>query len=349
MRLLPLLFLFTLSICRAEGHWSVTTWQQPFNYESPSHTVNYQRISHATKVWRLCIAYPHLKDSYWLNVNYGMVEEAKRLGIQIQIVDAGGYPNLERQIEQINECANRGSDALIIGPVSFEGLTETILPIAKNMPVLATVNDVADPGISAKAGVSWTKMGYMLGRYLADKHPKGSKKTKIAWLPGPTGSGWVFFNNAGFKAGIADSAIEIVVTKWGDTGKEIQRTLVQEAIEEHPDLEYIVGNALMAEAAISILREKNLYGQINILSTYLTPGVFRGIRRSRILASVTDSPVLQGRLSIDQAVRILEKKPYLKHVGPTVILLNKDNISTIDLQQEFAPSSFHATFRVKSP
>ena len=176
-----------------------------------------------------------------------MVEEAKRLGIQIQIVDAGGYPNLERQIEQINECANRGSDALIIGPVSFEGLTETILPIAKNMPVLATVNDVADPGISAKAGVSWTKMGYMLGRYLADKHPKGSKKTKIAWLPGPTGSGWVFFNNAGFKAGIADSAIEIVVTKWGDTGKEIQRTLVQEAIEEHPDLEYIVGTALMAD------------------------------------------------------------------------------------------------------
>lgn len=137
-----------------------------------------------------------------------------------------------------------------------------------------------------------------------------------------------------------------MVTKWGDTGKEIQRTLVQEAIEEHPDINYIVGNALMAEAAISVIREKKLSGQIKILSTYLTPGVFRGIRRNRIIASVTDSPVLQGRLSIDQAVRILENKPYQKHVGPKVVLLDNHNINSIDLKQEFAPPSFHATFRV---
>jgi len=324
------------------------TWQQPFNYDSPSQAIAYQPITRATKPWRLCIAYPHLKDSYWLNVNYGMVEEAKRLGIEIQIVDAGGYPNIDYQIEQIQQCAEDDNDALIIGPVSYDGLTAAVLPIAKKMPVLATVNDIADQGIAAKAGVSWKQMGHMLGQHLANKHPLGSKKTKIAWLPGPKDSGWVFFNDAGFKSGIESSAIEIVVTKWGDTGKEIQRTLVQETIEEHPDVEYIVGNALMAEAAISIIREKKLSGKIGILSTYLTPGVFRGIRRNRIIASVTDSPVLQGRLSIDQAVRILEKKPYQKHVGPDVILLDKTNINSVDLQQEFAPASFHATFRVKN-
>jgi len=349
MRLLPLIFLLLQSICHAESNsWPVMVWQQPFNYESPSKAIVYQPISHASKPWRLCIAYPHLKDAYWLNVNYGMVEEARRLGIEIQIVDAGGYPNIKRQIEQIEACADQGNDALIIGPVSYDGLTATVEPIAEKIPVLATVNDIASQGISAKSGVSWSQMGYMLGQHLANKHPRGSKKTKIAWLPGPEGSGWVYFNDAGFKSAIADSAIEIVVTKWGDTGKEIQRTLVQEVIEEQPDITYIVGNALMAEAAISIIREKKLNDRIKILSTYLTPGVFRGIRRNRIIASVTDSPVLQGRLSIDQAVRILENKPYQKHVGPSVVLLDQRNVNSVSLEQEFAPPSFHATFRVQS-
>lgn len=324
------------------------TWEEPFNYESPSQPISYQPSIPAAHPWRLCIAYPHLKDSYWLNVNYGMVEEAKRLGIEIQIVDAGGYPNLDRQIEQLQECANQDHDALIVGTVSFEGLTNTVLPIAQKMPVLATVNDIADPGITAKSGVSWKQMGYMVGQYLAERHPAGSTTTKIAWLPGPDGSGWVYFNEAGFKEALESSSVEIVVTKWGDTGKEIQRTLVQEAIEEHPDVDYIVGNALMAEAAISVLREKKLNNKIKVLSTYLTPGVFRGIRRNRIVASVTDSPVLQGRLSIDQAVRILEKKSFEKHVGPQVVLLDQNNINNIDLTQEFAPPSFHATFRVQN-
>lgn len=346
MKFLPLIFLFALSVARADNSWPVVAWQQAFNYDSPSKAIRYQPLAQASRPWRLCIAYPHLKDAYWLNVNYGMVEEARRLGIGIQIVDAGGYPNVSRQIEQINACAEQDVDALIVGPVSYENLSDSVIHVAKKMPVIATVNDIADQGIAAKTGVSWRQMGELLGRYLAKAHPKGSAPAKIAWLPGPQGSGWVYFNNVGFMAGIKDSAITVVTTKWGDTGKEVQRTLVQEVIEENPDIDYIVGNALMAEAAISIVREKKLKDRIKILSTYLTPGVFRGIRRDRIIASVTDSPVLQGRLSIDQAIRILEKAPYHKHVGPQLVLLDKNNINSLDLQHEFAPPSFHATFRV---
>ena len=32
----------------------------------------------ANKVWKLCALYPSLKDSYWLSVNYGMLEAAKK-------------------------------------------------------------------------------------------------------------------------------------------------------------------------------------------------------------------------------------------------------------------------------
>jgi len=343
--LLLTLYAATASAARAEV-WRLETWSTPFDYSSDSRIIDYQPTTAASRVWHLCIAYPHLKDAYWLNVNYGMVQEAQRLGVAFTLVEAGGYPNLERQRQQIEQCTaeGEGTDALIVGPVSFRGLNQSIIKIAQRMPVLATVNDIEDTGITAKSGVSWTTMGQVAGEYLAQKHRAGTEPVTVAWFPGPQGAGWVDFIETGFKRGLKDSAVEIVVTKWGDTGKEIQRTLVQEVLESHPQLDYIVGNALMAEAAISTLRNRNLQTQIKIVSTYFTPAVYRGIRRGRILAAPTDAPVMQGRISIDQAVRILEGREIIKHTGPQIQMIDQENWQELDISDSLAPPSFLPTF-----
>ena len=212
------------------------------------------------------------------------------------------------------------------------------------MPVLATVNDIDDNGITAKSGVSWTTMGRVAGEYLAQKHGAGTEPVTVAWFPGPQGAGWVDFIETGFKLGLRDSAVEIVVTKWGDTGKEIQRTLVQEVLESHPQVDYIVGNALMAEAAISTLRNRKLDSRIKVVSTYFTPAVYRGIRRGRILAAPTDAPVMQGRISIDQVVRILEGREVIKHTGPQIQMIDQNNWQDFDISNSLAPPSFLPTF-----
>ena len=324
--------------------WQLETWSTPFDYSSESRIIAYQPTTVASRAWHLCIAYPHLKDAYWLNVNYGMVQEAQRLGVAFTLVEAGGYPNLERQRQQIEQCTEEGADALIVGPVSYRGLSQSIARIAAKMPVLATVNDIDDSGITAKSGVSWITMGRMAGEYLAQKHPAGTGPVTVAWFPGPQGAGWVDFIETGFKRGLKGSAVEIVVTKWGDTGKEIQRTLVQEVLESHPQVDYIVGNALMAEAAISTLRNRKLETQIKVLSTYFTPAVYRGIRRGRILAAPTDAPVLQGRISIDQAVRILEGREVVRHAGPKIEMIDQQNWQDFDVSNSLAPPSFLPTF-----
>jgi len=333
-------------VTESNREWALEVWQQPYRYESPSVEVQYRPLASASQNWKLCVSYPHMKDAYWLNVNYGMVQEARRLGVTMELVEAGGYPNLERQLSQIQQCVREGADALIVGTVSYEGLTDAITGIAAQIPVLATVNDISDEGITAKSGVSWVSMGRVVGEYLAERHPAGSQPAKVAWFPGPEGAGWVTFIERGFREGIADAAVDVVTTKWGDTGKEIQRTLVQEALEERSDIDYIVGNALTAEAAISVLRARGLEDQIEIVSTYFTHGVFRGIKRGRILAAPTDSPVLQGRLSVDQAVRVLEGRDFVKHAGPKIVLVRSDNLAEFDLDSSLAPPTFLPTFRV---
>lgn len=65
-----------------------------------------------------------------------------------------------------------------------------------------------------------------------------------------------------------------------------------------------------------------------------------------MLAAPTDSAVIQGRVAIDQAVRILEGKPYMKHVGPKIYMITKQNIDTFDYASSLAPPNWSPVFTV---
>jgi periplasmic protein TorT len=135
--------------------------------------------------------------------------------------------------------------------------------------------------------------------------------------------------------------------KWGDTGFEVQLLLLEEVLEEHPDIDYIIGSAVTADAAVSLLRAKGLTGRIGVLADYFTHGTFRAIKRGKVLAAPTDSPVMQGKISVDQAVRALEgsldrpsRRPRHPHHRPRVA-------DTLDITDSLAPAWFKPTFEVE--
>ena len=327
--------------------YPVEVWNPPFDMSSPRTTIEYQPLEKASKPWEVCVSFPHMKDAYWLGVDYGVSEEASRLGVNMQLVEAGGYTELNTQISQIEDCISAGADAVVIGAISFDGLNNLVKEIRGNgIPVVDVINGMSSDELSAKSLVSFGEMGGKAGSFLAEKHPSGTPAVKVAWFPGPAGAGWVEAGNAGFVSAVENSAVQLVETKYGDTGKEAQAKLVEDTLEAHPDLTYIVGTAVTAEAAIPILRSRDLTDQISILAYYFTPGVDRGIRRGQILAAPTDSPVIQGRIAIDQAVRVLEGQPYEKHVGPALFMVSQDNIDEFDTSSTLAPDGFKPVFRV---
>lgn len=334
------------STCRATDKWALDSWNPPFDYRGIPTQISYQPLEKARRHWRICASYPHLKDSYWLSVNYGMVRHARKLGIELEIVEAGGYPNLERQKLQIEQCA-KTADALIVGTVSYDGLTPLLVKLSQRMPIIAAVNDIDSAGIRAKSGVSWISMGEAIGRYFARLHPKGSERVRVAWFPGPKGAGWVGFVEEGFQRGMAASSAEIVTVKWGDTGFEDQLLLLEDMLEEHPNVDFVIGSAVTADAAVSLLRAKNLTERVGVLADYFTHGTYRAIRRGKVIAAPTDSPVLQGELSVDQAVRALEGTLTITHAGPAIRIIDGSNIDSLDIEDSLAPASFKPTFKVE--
>lgn len=153
-------------------------------------------------------------------------------------------------------------------------------------------------------------MGYKAGEYIAKAHPMGSGKVKVAWFPGPPGAGWVEAGNKGFQEAVAGSDIEVVETRYGDTGKEVQLELVEDTLEAHPDIAYVVGTAVTAEAAVGLLRARGLSDDIKVMACYFTPGVFRGIRRDQVLAALEYAARINGFDSVDAFVRAHSGAPW---------------------------------------
>ena len=98
---------------------------------------------------------------------------------------------------------------------------------------------------------------------------------------------------------------------------------------------------------MQLVRDRGLEDQVKILSYYFTPGVFEGIKRGRILAAPTDSAVIQARVAVDQAVRILEGKEFEKHVGPELYVIDSKNVETFDRNSSLAPDGFKPEFSVE--
>jgi protein TorT len=335
----------------------VDVWEPPFNTERHRVQKSYVPLEKAERRWNLCVSIPHLKDAYWLAVNFGLVDEARRLGVNLAIYEAGGYDRLDVQRKQIEECLEKGfngnkADGLILSAISAEGLNDLIKATrAQGVPVLDLINGINSPDITARAAIDFYDTGFQVGEYLKNLNPAGAGEIKVAWFPGPASAAWVAAGDRGFNDSLAGSHIRIIATKKGDTGKAAQAKLIEAVLDDpgaaanKPD--YIVGTAVSAEAAVSILRQRGLDQDIKVLSYYYGPGVHQGIKRGSIIAAPTDSQAIQARMAVDMMVRILEDKPYFKHAAARVKVIDRNNQREWDPSTTLAPRGFRAIFSVQ--
>lgn len=335
-----------------EGPYS-EVWQSPQRPQKPYH---------------IAVIFPHLKDPYWVAVNYGIAYQANRLGIGFDLFHPGGYRNLGKQVIQMQKVLNDGKyDGLIIGAVQYnknklENMYQRFSD--NNMPIVAVVNDTYTPTISAKSLVNWNKLGYQAGKFLAEH--SGSKKIKVAVMPGPKGTGWAPDSYDGFIQALIDfkavQRVELLPTVWGDTGEKAQRHQVNFLLKNNQNIDYLVGNALAAYVSVTPSKKGELavkdkyherHPNLKIISTYIIQDIYDLIKADKVLAAPADLMKDQGVIAVDLMVRILNgEKPGSRkfqlpfRVGPDVPIVHKKNIDEWSYTRLFGPRGFSPIFNM---
>lgn len=295
----------------------------------------------------VCVSFPTMQDPYWIAINYGIVAEAKRLGISLDILNAGSYNNLSTQINQINDCAAKGADAIMIAPISVEGVAQTIASLKNSgIPVVNFVPRIPDgTNLAGRSTIDYYQVGLASAEYL--KASVGDAAIKVALFPGPPGADWTARTYEGFKDGIAGTGITLVSNKYGDTDKNTQYNLVADTLNATPDLDWVVGNAVAADAAIGAIKAAGLDGKVKIGSTYQTEPVRTGLRDGTIEWALNDNAVWQGSIATDMAVLAVQRElPAGAEVWPIPQKLTKDNADAAAAATGFAPHGFKPVFSV---
>lgn len=318
------------------------------NFDSGKPVVQeYSPLKKAVKPWKICVLFPHMKDTFWVAVDYGVVQQAREEGVDMTLYQAGGYTNLPKQLSQFDDCMASNYDAIVIGAISEAGVSHKVRQAVKQgMTVISTVNPVAKAPFTSKFFVDFTKMGNQTGHFLVNY--LDGKKANVVAFPGPSGSGWAEQFVNGFKEAIKPAKnVDLLGTKFGDSGVAIQLSLIQNALQAYPKMNVIWGCAPAAEAAIGAIRQAGRPKTL-ILSAYENQAMLDAMNKGDILGFATQYPVLEGRVAIDTAVRVLEHKPYFKYGQPIPDMISKKNVADINMNLVLAPTSFKAVYSVQS-
>jgi protein TorT len=316
------------------------------NADGTSASATYQPPEKAQKQWRIGILIPHLKDTYWLAAAFGAMDEAQRLGISAKLVPAQGYTDVTGQLNQIDNLVVEQVDAIVLAAVGPQALSQKVDQIvAGGIPVIGMINPIDSDAVKARRGISYRIPAAAGGAYLAKL--VGDSNANVAIFPGPAGSGWAEDLNQGFTDAVSSKAnIKVIDVKWGDTGKDVQLSLLQNTLQAHPDVDFVICNPVAAEAAPGLLANMGLADKVKVISLIATPQVMDFVKSGQILMVPPDQAATLARLAVDAAVDTLESRQVAPQMGTTIVSVTTENIGTFNSTSTFAPAGYQPVFQV---
>lgn len=308
--------------------------------------------SEITKQWSICAVVPHVKDPYWVGQVANLVAEATRTNTRLQIFEAGGYTEITKQVNQLSNCVAGGADAVILSAVSNEALNPLIEQITEQgIVVIDTVNGVTSPHVSSRALFDYCTLGGNLGKHLRET----GEEVKAVWFPGPAGVGSLEQLMSCFQAEAEGGNVELLDTKYGDTGKDVQLALVENALQSYPEMNYIIGSATTVEAATGPLTERDLAGTVKTAAYYFTPEVYSMLQSGQATCASAGNDLILARIAMDMAIRVLEGKPLVggTHIGTNAQVIcgpaageEQENLDSLVIELNLAPAGFRPIFNV---
>ncbi len=308
---------------------------------------NYAMAKPASQPWRIAFLFPHIKDTYWIGCDYGIISEARRLGVSVDVFPADGYDDLVGQLRRMDEVIIEKYDAIVVSPVSQTANNASIARArARGIPVFELANDSSSDNLTIKVTTSLKNMGIEATRWvIRDAQKRGLKTINIALLPGPSDAGWVRGEVEGTLEAVhrAKLKVNIVDIKYGDSDLIGQSQLASMLLAEHgKKLDYILGCSGCAPAAVLPVKIAGLSGRVRIVAYDLTREIAEFVRRGEIDAAVDTWGVSQARVTINAVVNFLEKRGTER---PHTILiklglLDRSNYAGYDFDVSIAPKGY---------
>lgn len=309
--------------------------------EQAAAVTDYPRPPKPAKAYRIGIALPHLANPHFVGQAYGYLDEAAALGLQVTMLEAGGYQYLDKQVAQIEDLVASKVDAIILVAVSGPGTVGAVEDaVAAGIPVI-NVNVMTD---SDKVVTRVRSDDDVIGRMHADfmgERLRGAGN--VVMLRGAPGTSWAEIRGNAFKARLAEQFpdVTIVGEQYSQSTPADGLRLMEDFLQTYPQIDGVYNGAdTTAVGAAQAVLAAGRKGKVVMTATDFQVDTEKFIREGVITASVLQQTVTMGRWAVRAAVNHLEGRTVPATLFTNQVLATTDGLAALDLSGVRAPEGW---------
>jgi|RhiMethySRZTD1v2_1073278.scaffolds.fasta_scaffold19285_6 ABC-type sugar transport system substrate-binding protein len=291
---------------------------------------------------KIGVSMPNIKGPWFTPVLFGISDEAKKLGYEVTILDAGGYANVDKQVSQFSNLVVQKVSAILMdpaNPASFNGVVreakgEKIPVIGAGSPIVAS-----DVDADAAASSSHCSIGHELAKGAKTLLPNGGT---IAVLAGPPGAFWASDRLRCFKEDLAGGNIKIVAEQTSEQDPAIALSLANDFLQRFPNVNLLYGaDDTYGVGAARAAQGVQKCGKVKILFAVLGEAAEEMMRAGCADYVVAQQPVVIGRTAVQLMDAIVKGKPLAaKKVEVPLIPVTAANLNSINKTGMQAPKGW---------
>lgn len=276
----------------------------------------------ADKPYRIAVLFPNAGDPYFQQKSYGYRDEAEKVGVSVDFMDAGGYANIEKQISQIENAVQKKYDAIAIAVTSSTG-TVPALEAAQKAGVLVVGDGVFPESDEViKRGEDSELAGFNSGKYLCENLSGGDG---VGLLLGPPGIDLIKLREIGVQRALSacpDVKVVKALNNLSDLPSSLQAA--ENILQADPNVKgFYAFNSVVAQAVVQSLQAAGKQpGEVQVTTVDMDPDLERLMKEGWVQHTSVGGSVLLGRVVIDTVVQKLngddvEQEAYLVPVEVT--------------------------------
>lgn len=287
-------------------------------------------------------AMPNTKGAWYTPELYGITDEAKKLGYDVSIQDAGGYANVDKQVNQVSNLIVQQVKAILLDPAdpaAFNGVARQ----ARNAKIwlIAAGSPEVSANVPPDAGAtsSHCTIGHEMATGAKKLLPNGGT---IGILAGPPGAFWATERLRCFKQDIAGTPIKIVAEQTSEQDVATSLSLASDFLQRFPNINLLYGADDTYGVGIArAVQAANKCGKVKVLFSVLGSAAEEMMRAGCADYIVAQQPVLMGRIEIQLADELIKgKKPNPPIVQVPLVIVTRSNLDSIDRKGMQAPKGW---------
>ncbi|WP_017811758.1 MULTISPECIES: ribose ABC transporter substrate-binding protein RbsB [Paenibacillus] len=260
-----------------------------------------------------------LNNPFFVSLKDGVVNEAKKLNIDVIVVDAQN--DSAKQSNDVDDLIQQGVDALLINPTDSAAISAAVQSAnGLDIPVV-TLDRSADKGdVKALVASDNAKGGKMAAEYIVKQLGKDAKVIELQGVPGASATRE---RGKGFHD-VADKELDVVASQAADFDRTKGLTVMENLLQGNPDVQAVFAhNDEMALGAIEAIQSSGK--DIPVIGFDGNEDALNSIKEGKLTATVAQQPELIGQMAVDAARDVLQGKTVEKSIPAPLKLVTKED------------------------